>query len=61
MVVICLKFQGLPTLFLSKLNSTAFEKFFETGKFEEKSHIVHWGKGERNRNSLFTIPVQTLI
>ena len=25
-----------------KLNSSSFDKFFETGKFEVKSHIVQW-------------------
>ena len=30
------------TPFFSKLNFPSFDKIFETGKFEEKSHIVQW-------------------
>ena len=32
------------TPLFSKLNFPSFDKIFETGKFEEKSHIVHWSE-----------------
>ena len=30
------------TPIFSKLNFPSFDKIFDTGKFEEKFHIVHW-------------------